>query len=101
MSNTKKLIIISVVVAVFSQAYIDILVSDFRISFAVILFSIFLYLYQDLNAINLGILAGIAVYIWRVIIYAIGDGCYTDVIWSYFPEIFFYILYGIIFTILI
>lgn len=101
MKNIKKMLVVAGIVALTSQIYLDIIVSDFRISWAIIFLAIFLFLYRDLNVILTGVITGFVVYIWRVIFYAIGYGIIGDVALTYFPEIFFYTFYGIFFSILI
>lgn len=101
MKNMKKMLVVAGIVALTSQIYLDIIATDFRISWAIIFLAIFLFLYRDLNIIQTGILTGVIVYIWRVFVYTIGDGFYTDVIWAYFPEIFFYASFGIVFSFLV
>lgn len=101
MKNIKRMLVVTGVVALTSQIYLDIIVTDFKISLGIIFFAIFLFIYRELNPIIIGVLTGFSVYVLRVIVYLIGNGVTSGVAWIYFPEIFFYISYGVFFTILI
>lgn len=101
MKNIKKMLVVTGIVALTSQIYLDIIVSHFKISLGIIFFAIFLYIYRELNAIIIGVFTGFSVYFLRVLVYSIRDGVISDVAFTYFPEIFFYIFYGVFFTILI
>ncbi|TCO79397.1 ATP-binding protein [Marinisporobacter balticus] len=100
MKNFKKMVIVSVVVAFASQISVNLFVSDFKISFAVILFPIFLYIFRDLYVIPTGILAGGMVYLGRIVSDGIVNGVYSEAILIYFPDVFFYGFYGIFYSIL-
>lgn len=96
-NSIKKSFTVAGIVALASQGYIELHVTHFRISFAIILLTMFFFIFRELNVSITAILAGAAVYIWRIIMYALAGGMYSDVIWAYFPEIFFYSSYGILF----
>jgi two-component system sensor histidine kinase YcbA len=97
MSNFKKMMIIALIVALASQVNIGLIISDFRVAFGIILFPVFLFIFRKLNTIQTAILTALTVYVWRVGMYAIGEGIYSDVLSHYFPEIFFYTFYGVFF----
>ena len=101
MNNIKKTFVVTVIVALTSQIYLDIIVSDFKISLGIIFLGIFLFINRKINAIAIGVLAGVSVYLLRVLEFSIGIGIVKDVYINYFPEIFFYTFYGVIFSLLI
>lgn len=100
MHNFKKMLLLSVIVALFSQIYINFSVSDFKISIAIILFPIFLYIFRDLDKIKMTLLTAVLVFIFRSISSAISFGISYEILTINFPEIFFYTFYGIFFTVL-
>ncbi|MBU3191414.1 ATP-binding protein [Clostridium bowmanii] len=96
----KKMIIISIIIAITSQINMNLLISDFRVSVAIILFPVFLYLFDEIDTIKTGVMCAISVYILRVGIYFIENGSFIEILLAYFPEIFFYTFYSIFFKIL-
>lgn len=95
----KKMIIISIIIAITSQINMNLLVSDFRVSVAIILFPVFLYLFDEIDTIKTGVMCASSVYILRVGIYFIENGSFIEILLAYFPEIFFYSFYSIFFKI--
>ena len=101
MNKLKKIIAISAIIGLSSQIYMDFLVSNFRISFAPILFPLFLLLYSDLNFIVLGITSGLSVQVWRSLVYYLKYGLNDEIFILYFPEVAFYIFYGLLLKIFV
>ncbi|SKC38347.1 sensor histidine kinase [Maledivibacter halophilus] len=101
MSKFKKLILGVIIVTLSSQFYIDMLFSDFRFTCAIIALGSFLFLNRDISPIIMSIIVSISIYIWRSIILFIANGFIIEVTGSYIPEIFFYIVYGLVLFILI
>lgn len=97
MTKLKKLILGSIIVTLSSQFYIDILFSDFRVTCAIIALGLFLFLNRDISPIIMGITVSVSTYIWRAGIFFLKDGINLNILGSYVPEIFFYIVFGIIF----
>lgn len=100
MKNFEETIILSFIVAVVSQIYISFLVPHFKVSIAIILFPIFLFLFRDLNKLYITLFTTLTVYIFRVIIELTRNDNINQAFLIHFPEIFFYGLYGIFFMIL-
>ncbi|WP_432408130.1 ATP-binding protein [Wukongibacter sp. M2B1] len=98
MTKLKKILIGSLIVTLSSQFYIDILLSDFRVSCAIIALGLFLFLNRDVSPIIVGITVGISTYLWRTLIYFLRYGNDYEVMVAYIPEIFFFIVYGILFS---
>lgn len=99
-NKLKKTLILSGIVAVTSQIYMNVIIADFRVSVAIILFPIFLYIFDDMDAIKTGFACAMGVYLLRVLVYFINHGNLQETLWSYFPEIFFYTFYSIFFKVL-
>lgn len=95
--NIKRMVTVAVIVALASQIYINLFVSDFKISFGIIIFPVFLYLFDKLNPSQTGILAAVFVYLLRIGIFALKNGEYMSAVDSYFPEMFFYVSYGMLY----
>lgn len=95
--NIKRMVTVAVIVALASQIYINLFVSDFKISFGIIIFPVFLYLFDKLNPSQTGILAAAFVYLLRIGIFALKNGEYMSAVDSYFPEMFFYVSYGMLY----
>ena len=100
MDNLKKMLTVAAIVALTSQIYIKIFVSDFNISVAIILFPILLTFFKNLNPSQTGILSALFVYGLRIFVYGLRNGEYVPAIDSYFPELFFYMGYGVFYHIL-
>ncbi len=96
MSN-KKFLIGILIISITSLLYFDILIADFRITFAIITMGAFLYIYRRIDPIVVGTIIGISTLLIRMSLYFIKFGYLTGMGYGYVPEIFFYIVYGIIF----
>lgn len=99
-NKLRRMIIISLITAVTSQINMNLLISDFRVSVAIILFPVFLYIFDELDTLKTGIMCAASVYILRVGIYFIENGSLNEVLVAYFPEMFFYTFYSIFFKLL-
>ncbi|MEK6264054.1 MAG: sensor histidine kinase, partial [Clostridium sp.] len=96
-NKLKRMITISIIIAITSQINMNLLISDFRESVAIIVFPVFLYLFDELDTIKTGVMCAISVYILRVGIYFIENGSFIEILLAYFPEMFFYGFYSIFF----
>lgn len=101
MKYHKKMIFVSLIVALASQVNIGLINSDFRVSAGIIFFVAFLFYYHELRPVPTGILSGIMVYLLRLIVHYITNGNLNNVIISYQLEILFYAFYSIIYSLLI
>lgn len=98
MKTLQKMLVVSLLVALASQVNLELLKSDFVVSAGVILFVIFLYHYEEFNPILFGLLSGSMVFVLRVWVHeALFRNINVDVIYSYMPEIIFYIIYSVFF----
>lgn len=97
----KKMILVSLIVALGSQISIGLSGSDFIVSAGIIFFIILLYLHRELKPIPTGILSGIMVYILRLFVYYLVEGSIQEVILSYQLEALFYLFYSAIYSFLI
>lgn len=98
MKTIQKMLIVSILVALASQVNLELLESDFVVSAGVILFVIFLYHYEDISPIPLGILSGAMIFALRIVVHQVlFGGIINEVAASYMPEIIFYVVYAIFF----
>lgn len=95
MEKTKKHILAMSIIAITSQIDLALFTHDFMISGGIITFLIIYYFYRDLNVILTGIISGILVCLFRVLVFIIGGGLLSQGLISFFPEVFFYIVIGI------
>lgn len=98
MTKLKRILIGTLIVTLASQFYFDILISDFRVSCGLIALGLFLFLNRDISPIVMGFSTAVSTYAWRIIIYFLRSGYDFEIIVAYIPEIFFYIVYGIVFS---
>lgn len=101
MKHYKKMIFVSLIVALASQVSIGLMSSNFIVSAGIISFVVFIFYYEELNPIPTGIISGITVYLLRLLVYYLTNGELNDVIFSYQLEILFYVFYSIIYSLLI
>ncbi len=80
-----------------SLLYFDILIADFRITFAIITMGAFLYLYRRPNPVLTGVVVGITIYLLQLIFVIVRGGSLENMGYGFIPEIFFYVVYAIIF----
>jgi two-component system sensor histidine kinase YcbA len=93
----KRLFIGIILISVSSLLHFDILISDFRVTFALVSMGAFLYLYRKVNPIIFGAIIALTTYFIRLIAYAIQFGEISSIAVAYLPEMAFYITYGVVF----
>ncbi|MCT8977053.1 ATP-binding protein [Clostridium sp. CX1] len=97
MKKLKNIFIIIICVSVASQIHFNVLIQGFTIAFSVVVFSIFLYNYVDLNPIKIAIITGITTSLYKSFWLYWNIMSFSKVIKMTAPEIVFYVTYGIIF----
>ncbi|MBN2260445.1 MAG: sensor histidine kinase [Clostridiales bacterium] len=95
--NYKRFLFGILIISISSLLYFDILISDFRITFAIVSMGVFLYLFRKADPIFVGIIIGMTTFAIRMLLYFIEFGKLTGVGYGFIPEIFFYIAYGVFF----
>lgn len=101
MKNIKKMLVLSILVALASQVNLELLESQFLVSAGVIVYVIFLYHFDDINPIPLGVFSGAIVFALRLLVHQIIYGGAAQVASTYMPETVFYISYAIFFLLFI
>lgn len=88
-----KVIFYSVIIVLAAQLSMNLFIADFKISLAIICFSVFLFLTEDFPLIPVTCLSSVGVCAARLLFYWIQYGSSSDIS-SYMPEMCFYICYG-------
>jgi two-component system sensor histidine kinase YcbA len=101
LKNFKRLLAVSVSVALASQVYLSLSDSDFVFSAGVVILAIFIYYNKDLSPIWIGILSGFMVYLTRLSVYTAVNGYNSQVLISFMPDMLFYIVYPVFNVLLI
>lgn len=92
----QRIFFLSLVIVLAAQLNINLFVTNFKISIAVIFFAIFVFLLPDIPLLPITFLAGIGVYLSRVLYYWFQNGTFDHAWRSNFPEWIFYISYGLL-----
>lgn len=100
MKKYKKLGIFSLIVGLSSLLYVDFYISNFKFTFAGVMFPLMLYIYDDSNPIIFGFTSGLAVLLFRGFFYGLSNNMWIQQFYYLMPEILFYIVYGFIFYML-
>lgn len=88
-----KVLFYSVIIVLAAQLSMNLFIVDFKISLAVICFSVFLFLTEDFPLTPVTCLSSVGVCVTRLLFYWIQYGPMSDIS-SYMPEMCFYICYG-------
>ncbi|MFD3156651.1 ATP-binding protein [Haloimpatiens sp. FM7330] len=94
-NKLKKMLIIITIVVLASQIYLDLYISNFRVAVAICLFAVFMFLFEEMNSIKIGLITAVLVYGLRVLVHGIRTGNFNSGVYFYFPEMFFYISYAV------
>ncbi|WP_123052621.1 ATP-binding protein [Clostridium sp. JN-1] len=97
MKKFKHILIVIIGVVIASQIYFDLLIQNFTIAFSVVVFSVFLYNYTELNPITTAIITGISVTLYRSIWVYSSNMDFIKTIKITAPQIVFFATYGCIF----
>lgn len=103
-SSYENSILISIIIGLLSQVFFEPVMSDFRISLAIIILPICFYTLENINIMKVGFLSAIAVYFIRVSTYFFSLGLELEALSNgmrnFFPEMFFYLTYFAIFKLI-
>lgn len=93
--SLKQIGILSLLIVLAAQVNLDVFTNNFLVSIGILLFPVFVYLFQEIPLIPITLLSGAGVFLSRILIYGIQSGFHTDNVINHFPEVFFYLTYGI------
>ncbi|WP_416197148.1 MAG: Histidine kinase domain-containing protein [Sporanaerobacter sp.] len=99
MDKKKNFILVIILVGLLSQLYTDFQILNLKFSLSAVAFSVFLYIYSEINPILLGVSSGLSLGLFRMLFYIIDGGTFKTGIFEIFPEVIFYTAYGTIFYI--
>lgn len=97
MKKLKQILIVVICTSIASQIYFNFLIQGFTIAFSVVVFSIFLYNYVELNPIKTAIITGVITPVYKSLWLYPSMGNFTESLKTTAPEIAFYTTYGIMF----
>lgn len=90
----KQIRILSLLIVLAAQIHLNVFTNNFLVSIGILLFPIFVYLFQEIPLIPVTLLSGAGVFLSRVLIYGLQSGIHMDNFINFFPEFFFYLTYG-------
>lgn len=90
----KQIRILSLLIVLAAQIHLNVFTNNFLVSIGILLFPIFVYLFQEIPLIPVTLLSGAGVFLSRVLIYGLQSGIRIDNFINFFPEFFFYLTYG-------
>lgn len=96
-SNTREqqILLISIAVIIGAQLNMNFFITDFKISLGILMFSVALVLSGRYPILPVTFLSGAGVFASRILVYWFQNG--TWMIFGYFPELIFYLVYGVCF----
>lgn len=97
MKKIKRILTVVICVNIASQLYFNFLIQDFTIAFSVVIFSIFLYNYVELNPIKTAIITGITTSSYKFLWFYSSNVNFAKAFERVTPEVIFFTIYGIIF----
>lgn len=93
-THIKRIIVLSIFITLAAQINIDVFTSYFHVSMGIILFPVFIFLFQKIPLIPITILSGIGVFLSRILVSGLSYGFSIDIFSNCFPELIFYLIYG-------
>lgn len=97
MKKLKRIFIVVFCVSIASQLYFNFLIQGFTIAFSVVVFSIFLYNYVELNPIKTAMITGTVTSSYKSLWLYLNTMNFDKTFKTTTPEIIFYTTYGVIF----
>jgi two-component system sensor histidine kinase YcbA len=100
MKKLKRIFLVVICVIMASQLYFNFLTQGFTIAFSVVVFSIFLYNYAELNPIKIAIITGTVSAAYKFLWLYLSTMNFIESFKTTAPEIAFFATYGIIYYLL-
>lgn len=92
-----NIIFFSLVITLAAQLNINLFITDFKLSVAVICFPAFLFIAQSFPVLPVTVLGAAGVFVSRLLLVWFQNGRLAGAVRSYFPEVIFYLCYGLAF----
>lgn len=99
-TTLKTSFLLSLLIAVAAQFQISLFDTSFRISIGIVCIPVFLFLFDDISLPAITFFSGGTVFFSRILLYMFEQGTLEGSIINCFPEMFFYITYGLLLTLL-
>lgn len=96
-SDKKQILTFSIFIVLLAQINLDIFASNFRVSMGIMLLPVLIFLYQKIAVLPITLLAGVGVYLSRVLLQVPGHAFSVQPWLDFFPELIFYLIYGALF----
>lgn len=97
--NFKKIylmILIATATSFMGQVYLNPFNSGFRVSLGIVILSVFILKYKEINILYLNIFTGLLVVLFRVLLdYSLFQFSFVEILLNHLPSISFYILFGL------
>lgn len=93
-SDKKQILTFSIFIILLAQINLDIFASNFRVSMGVMLLPVLIFLYHKIAVLPVTFLAGLGVYLSRVMLQALRYDVHLQLWLDFFPELIFYLIYG-------
>lgn len=93
-AQKKQILVLSIFIILAAQINFDVFTNHFRVSMGILLFPIFVFLFQKIPLIPITLLSGTGVLLSRVIISSLRYGFVFERFLDFFPELIFYFIYG-------
>lgn len=93
-TNRKQILVLSIFIILAAQISFDVFTSHFRVSMGILLFPIYVFLFQKTPLIPITLLSGTGVLLSRIIISSLRYGFACENFFNFFPELIFYLIYG-------
>lgn len=92
--NWKQTLIFSMFILLAAQINFDIFTTYFRVSLGIMMIPILIFLFQRIPIFPVTVLSGVSVWLSRALLSGTQKGFTGQALWNYFPELFFYLVYG-------
>lgn len=86
----------SLIIIITAQLNMNLFITDFKISIACILFPAILFLVDSFPIISVTLCSAVGVFLTRILFYWFNHGTFDLAVAAYFPELTFYLIYGLL-----
>lgn len=95
-NSSTKIMFYSLIIVLAAQLNMNLFIADFKISIACICFPILLFLSEEFTIIPITLCSAFGVFLSRLLFYWFQNGSLDAAVQSYFPEMLFYLVYGLL-----
>ena len=95
--GSRQVLPMSMMIVLLAQFSLNIFASNFRVSLGILLLPVLVFLHRRIQVIPISLLAGVGVFLSRVVLRSVIMGFEVGILWACFPEVLFYVVYGLLF----